>query len=287
MLSLCHIVTNISPMIRIRTNLYKITFLFLIALFSTNVSAQLTMGADGLALGQATTALEDNSWGIFSNPALINSDRKSVSFYSQRNYGFAELTDIAASGSTPTKFGTAAFGFHRYGGDLFNETKVRLGYSNSWQNLMFGAVVNYNHISQASPYGSGGAIGIDLGIAAKLSQGLILGARTSNINYPAYDFAAEDESLSRELAVGLSYKLEQNALFLFDVVKDVRFPISYRGGVEMKVIENLVGRIGVTTEPNTFSAGFGYGMDLWEVNIAFQRHQDIGFSPGIDLNFFF
>jgi len=249
--------------------------------------AQLTMGADGLALGQATTALESNNWAVFSNPALLNQEKKSISFYSQRNYGFAELTDIAASASVPTQYGTVGFGFHRYGGDLFSETKVRVGYSDSWQSLMFGAIINYNHISQAPAYGSGGVIGIDLGIAATLSEDLVLGARTSNINQPAYDFEAEDESLSRELAVGLSYRLEEQALFLFDVVKDVRFPVSYRGGVEMKVIENLVGRIGVTTEPNTYSFGFGYGSDIWEVNLAFQRHQDIGFSPGIDLNFFF
>lgn len=245
------------------------------------------MGADGLALGQATTALQNNNWALFSNPALVNVEKKSVSFYSQRNYGFSELTDVAAVGSVPTKYGIAAFGFHRYGGDLFNETKVRLGYSNSWNDLKVGVAINYNHISQATPYGSGGALGIDLGISAKISTGLWLAAKTTNINQPAYSFEANEESLSRELALGLSYHLDNTALFLFDVVKDVRFPVAYRGGVEMKVIDNLKGRVGVTTEPNTYSFGFGYGIDFWEVNIAFQRHETIGFSPGLDLNFFF
>jgi hypothetical protein len=245
------------------------------------------MGADGLAMGQATTALQNNTWAIFSNPATINSDKKSASFFSLRNYGFTELTDIAASGSVPTQYGTAAFGFHRYGGDLFNETRIRFGYANSWNDLKFGAVLNYNHISQASPYGSGGAIGLDLGIAARLTEGLWLGAKSTNINQPEYDFAANEESLSRELSLGLSYDLDQNALFLFDIVKDVRFPVAYRGGIEVKVIENLKGRVGVTTEPNTYSFGIGYGSSLWEANLVFQRHETLGFSPGIGLNFFF
>jgi len=245
------------------------------------------MGADGLALGQATTAYQNNSWAIFSNPATINEQDKSFSFFSVRNYGFQELTDIATAGSFPTPFGIAAFGFHRYGGDLFNETRVRLGYVNSWEGLRFGAVLNYNHISQASPYGSGGALGIDLGLSSKLTEGIWLGARASNINQPSYDFEAEEESLSRELALGLSYDLDENALFLFDVVKDVRFPVSYRGGIEVKVIEHLKGRVGVSTEPNTYSFGMGYGSELWQANIAFQRHETLGFSPGIDLNFYF
>lgn len=255
---------------------------------STNSAySQITMGADGLALGQATTALQNNSWALFSNVATLNDVDKSVSFYSIRNYGFSELTDIAATGSIPTRFGVAAFGFHRYGGDLFNETRIRIGYANTWNNLKYGGAINYNHIAQGAEYGSGGAIGLDLGIAAKITEGLWLGAKTTNLNQPEYDFAADEESLSRELSVGLSYDLDENALFLFDIVKDVRFPVAYRGGVEVKVIENLKGRVGVTTEPNTYSFGIGYGAKLWEANIAFQRHEAIGFSPGIDLNFFF
>ncbi|MEQ9278774.1 MAG: hypothetical protein RLN83_04710 [Balneola sp.] len=274
-------------MIRIRTYLYKITFV-LIFVSAPNIGvAQLTMGADGLALGQATTALQNNSWAIFSNPATINIEKKSVSFFSLRNYGFVELTDIAASGSLPTKYGSAAFGFHRYGGDLFSETRIRVGYANSWDNLKYGIALNYNHISQGSPYGSGGALGLDLGLTAKLTEGLWLGAKTTNLNQPGYDFAANEESLSRELSLGLSYELDKNALFLFDAVKDVRFPVAYRGGIEVKIIENLKGRVGVTTEPNTYSFGVGYESTLWEANLVFQRHETLGFSPGIGLNFFF
>ncbi|MEP1305313.1 MAG: hypothetical protein ABJK11_04575 [Balneola sp.] len=274
-------------MIRIRINLFKITFVLILMSMPTSSFAQITMGADGLGVGQATTALQDNNWAIFSNPATMNSKKTILSFYSLRNYGFKELTDIAALGSIPTSYGTAAFGFHRYGGDLFNETRVRVGYANSWNNLKFGAVLNYNHISQPSPYGSGFALGIDLGIAAELTDGLWLGAKTTNLNQPEYNFEAENESLSRELVLGLSYDLDQNALFLFDIVKDVQFPVAYRGGVEVNIIENLKGRVGISTEPNTYSFGLGYSAQLWEVNIAFQRHEAIGYSPGIDLNFFF
>lgn len=272
---------------RIRLCPYRISFIILLIGIQEACLAQLTMGADGLALGQATTALQNNNWAIFSNPATIDEESKSLSFFSVRNYGFQELTDIASAGSFPTRFGITTFGFHRYGGDLFNETSVRLGYSNSWEDFRFGAVLNYNHISQASPYGSGGALGIDLGVSSKLTEGLWLGARASNLNQPSYDFETEEESLSRELALGLSYDLDENALFLFDVVKDVRFPVSYRGGIEVKVIEKLKGRVGVSTEPNTYSFGIGYGLELWEANIAFQRHETLGFSPGIDLNFYF
>ncbi len=274
-------------MILNRIQISKITCLLLIifGLSSNILVAQVNMGANGMGLGQATTALKNNNWGIFSNPALLRNDKAIISFYSLRNYEVYELTDVAASASYPTKFGVAALGFHRYGDNLYNETRVRLGYANNWRNLYFGAILNYNSITFGGPYGSGSALGVDLGLAAELIDGLWLGARGTNINRPQYK--GIDEDLLREMAIGLSYQLADIALFTFDIVKDVRFEKSLRGGVEIKIIEDLKGRVGITTEPNSYSFGLGYDKPRWGVNLAVQRHYVLGLSPGFDLNLYF
>jgi hypothetical protein len=126
-------------------------------------------------------------------------------------------------------------------------------------------------------------LGIDVGLAAPIISGLWIGAKATNINQPEYG-SLNNEKLPRELSIGLSYKLSDRALFTTDIVKDVQFPISYRGGIEVSIIDNLVGRVGTTTEPLTFSGGFGYGMDFWAINIAVQRHENrvLGYSPAID-----
>lgn len=254
-------------------------------LIPASAFAQLTMGAKALGMGQATSALPGYEWAIFSNPALADNERIAIGFYGLRNYGFAELTDMSAFGSIPTDVGVASLGFHRYGDNLFTETRIRFGYKNKWRNLHFGAAANYNHISFGADYGAGGAIGIDAGIAAELTQALWFGAKTTNANQP--DYKGINEELPRELALGFSYNLDELALFAMDIVKDVRFPVSYRGGFQVKVIEELKGRIGVTTEPLTYAFGLGYGKELWEVNIAVQKHSLLGFSPGLDLLLFF
>lgn len=272
-------------MIRIRNQLYKITFLLCWAAGSGAVFAQINMGADALGMGQAVTAQTGSTWGIFSNPALMRSDKIAVGFYSLRNYGFSELTDVAAAASLPSKYGIAGIGFHRYGDNLFNETRIRLGYAYSWKGLSAGAAVNYNSIAFGGPYGSGSAVGIDIGLAAKITEGLWLGARGTNVNKPEYRKIHED--LPRELAIGLSYRFADTALISVDVVKDVRFEQALRGGVEVKIIEDLKGRVGITTQPNTYSLGLGYGKSSWGVNVAVQRHELLGISPGMDLNLFF
>lgn len=270
-------------MIRIRTILYKISFSFIFLCTSTMSYAQITMGARGVALGHATTALAENEWALFSNPALLPTKTSTIGFYGLRNYGFAELTDIASYSSIRTKFGITALGFHRYGDNLFNETRARIGYKNEWENLHVGLAITYNHIAFGGPYGSGGAVGFDIGLAAQVIPQLWIGAKSTNINKPVYHFSGNVEDIPRDISIGFSYMLEERALLLMDVVKDVRFPVSYRGGLEVFVIDNLKGRIGVTTEPLTYSFGMGYGKDFWEVNIAIQQHQLLGMSPGLDL----
>ncbi|HKK46602.1 MAG TPA: hypothetical protein VJ964_13840 [Balneolaceae bacterium] len=250
-----------------------------------NVRAQAVMGARELGMGQATTALPSTQWAVFSNPALMSEDQKSVAFYAARYFGLSEITDMAAALTYPTNLGVIAAGMHRYGYDLFNKSRLRLGYKNSFLGFHFGAVLNYSYIVQGGGYGSAGALGVDVGLAAPIVSGLWIGAHATNINQPKYG-SLNNEKLSRLLSVGLSYQLSNIALFSTDIVKDVDFPITYRAGVEVKVIGDLVGRAGITTEPQTFSAGFGYRNSFWGANVAVQRHQDsvLGYSPAIDFN---
>lgn len=272
-------------MIRIRHVLNKFSLGIILGLISMPAFAQLSMGARGLGMGQATTALPGYDWSLFSNPALSANEDIAIGFYGLRNYGFSELTDMSALASIPTKLGVTSVGFHRYGDNIFNETRLRVGYKNEWQMLHFGLAGNYNHISFGGDYGSGGAIGVDVGVAAEITNNLWIGAKTININRASYNGIGED--LPRETAIGFSYALNDLALFAFDVVKDVSFPVAYRGGVEVKVIENLKGRVGITTGPLTYSLGFGYGGMQWDINFAVQKHEVLGFSPGLDFMIYF
>ncbi|MFP8489060.1 hypothetical protein ACKGJO_08145 [Gracilimonas sp. Q87] len=268
-------------MIRIQDILYKITFGIILVLFSVPVHGQIIMGAKGLGMGQATMGVHDYQWAIFANPAMMSKRQTTVGFYGLRNYGFTELTDMAAAATVPTKFGVAGFGFHRYGDDLYNEMRVRVAYKNEWQLLHFAITGNYNHISFGGNYGSGGALGVDVGIAAELTEDLWIGARSTNVNKPKYPDI--NEELPRDIIIGFTYSFNEIALFAFDVAKDVRFPVSYRGGIEVHIFEGLLGRVGVTTEPLSYSGGFGYGQEMWGINFAVQKHELLGFSPGLDI----
>lgn len=264
------------------TRYILVSCLFVLTIAADTAKAQNILGARSVSLGKAATALPNSGWALFGNPAMMNERQRSVSFFGIRYYGFSELTDMAAVGNYPAKWGVLSVGAHRYGFDLFNENRIRLGYKNEFQSFHYGVVLNYNHIAQGGGYGSAGAIGLDVGIAASLFDGGWIAARATNVNQPAYGNI--DEPLPRELAIGFSYQLSDIALLTSDVVKDVRFPISYRGGIEVNIFKGFVGRAGITTEPVTFSGGFGYSSSIWKINVVAQNHIELGISPGLDLS---
>lgn len=268
----------------------KFLKLFLLGLIITcspgTLFAQVTLGARELSMGQATTALPESDWSVFANPAMLTRVRSSVSFFGVRYYGFDELTDMAASATLVTGLGTVGFGAHRFGDELYSESRLRVIYKNEYREFHFGLAAGYNHVSMGGDYGSVAAIGVDVGLAATIIDGLWFGAKATNINQPKYGAYNEiQEEPARELSIGLSYKLSDFALFSTDVLKDVRFPISYRAGVEVAIFGLLKGRAGVTTEPVTFAGGFGYETKVWGVNVAVQQHENpvLGLSPGFDL----
>ncbi len=257
-----------------------IVFLFLC---SREIQAQATIGARNAALGNATSALYDNNWGLFSNPATIHAKELQVGFYGLRNYGIHELTDISSLVTVPVSFGTTSLGLFRFGDDLYSETNLNVGFKASWDFIHAGIAVQYRHISFGQDYGSGGALSLNLGLLNQISDKIWLGAKVRNLTRASFDFEDSNEALPQDISIGVGYQLEDEALFLFDVYKDVRFPVNYRMGIEISVIENVIGRVGATYDPVIYTFGLGYEVENWLINLVVQQHQILGASPGAEI----
>ncbi|MFO7847149.1 MAG: hypothetical protein R6V27_11350 [Balneolaceae bacterium] len=260
-----------------------IFFLFVLVWGQSKESAfsQTTIGARAIGAGQTSVAVAENQWALFSNPGLIPTKQKHISFYGFRYTGITEITDFATQASLPVGNGGAAVGFHRYGFDLFSETHLRAGYKHRVDRFHAGVALNFSHIQQGGDYGSASAVGIHAGFAVRVIDQLWLGTRALNLNQPAYN--GSDELLPEELAIGLSFLPANGIMISADAVKDVRFPLSLRTGAEAELMNGFVARTGFTTHPKTYSGGFGYNSERWQLNVAVQQHIPLGLSPALDL----
>jgi hypothetical protein len=114
----------------------------------------------------------------------------------------------------------------------------------------------------------------------RLLRSLRLGAHATNLNGPSL---VDGEPLPRTLAVGLSYRALEQMRVLVDAFKDVRFPLSVRGGLEVRPVSLLALRAGITTAPVRFTGGAGVRLGRLQANIAMEQHQVLGWSPSASL----
>ncbi len=262
--------------------------LMLVAAVSAPVKGQWTMGARSIAMGQAHTALDDDTWAAFHNPAALPGEKPVLGFFSIRYYGLRELEDHAVTISVPgpgflrtdkSKMALAA-GIHTYGFDLYRETRARLGAAAGFDRFRIGLSASYVHI-RIEGYGSRGSPVFDAGIVAGLSDSFRVGYRISHL-LQTDSGKMETDLHPAEMAGGISWNGIGGLLITADLVKDSLHPLSLRTGAEVEMPGRLFLRAGWTSRPFTWSAGAGLHLSKIRGNLAVQKHDVLGLSPGID-----
>jgi hypothetical protein len=117
-------------------------------IYSQPATAQNSIGARSISMGQTGVALPGNSWSAFANVALMPEDKNEASFYGFRYVGISEITDMAFSVNYSTNWGVLGGGVHRYGFNLFNENRFLAAYKNSLGKFHYGGSVSYTHVNQ-------------------------------------------------------------------------------------------------------------------------------------------
>lgn len=236
------------------------------------------------ALGYASTAITTSA-GIHANPAASAlHQRRTVSFFVRETAGFSSFRYGSVYGAWPTGWGAVSGGASTFGGDAYREVQYSLGYAQGLhlgtsREMHLGLTVRYYH-TQIEGYGGAGALGIHLGALLPLLPSLDLGAHATNVNNPSL---VEGEALPQTLSVGIQYRITSRLSAVMDIFKDLSFPASVRGGLEVRPIPMLALRAGVTSVPTRFTGGVGLHLNHLRVHVAAEQHNELGWSPSASL----
>jgi hypothetical protein len=236
------------------------------------------------ALGNGTTA-SGSATGVHANPAArARATSPRAVFYARESFGLSALRYGATHVTVPFDWGAVSTGASTFGFEDYREVHLSAGYARSVQfgtsrSVHVGATARYHHTSIAG-YGSAGALGLNVGVGLRLLRSLRLGAHATNVNGASL---VANEPIPRTLAVGLSYRALDQMHVLVDVFKDVRFPTTVRGGLEVRPVEPLALRAGVTSVPVRFAGGVGVRLGPLRADVAVNQHQELGWSPSASL----
>jgi hypothetical protein len=229
-------------------------------------------------MGGAGSALSGNVWGALMNPASLagTAERMVAVSTAPSPFGLEELRRTACAYTEPFGRLTASVTGIRYGYELYRE--VTLGAACGYdcgEGVRVGATVTLNSVSIAG-YGRGSCAGLDAGVLWRIIPGLQLAASAANWNAPSP--GKSRENIPRTFQAGIAYAPPGGFLVACDVAEDTRFPAEVRLGAELTVAEFLSLRAGVSTDPSGCSAGIGVHILPLDIEYAFSRHQELGFT---------
>jgi hypothetical protein len=268
----------------------KRLFLILLILSGGSVSAQFVntdVGARQTALSGAFTSLSDNSLAMFYNPAGLGQmkDREFSSFFSPAPLGMTDMSTAALTYAEPTKFGTFGAAFKTYGFDLYRENNFIVSYGNNHKNRIFYGINLNLYNLKIQNYGTATSFGVDIGAMAYLAKFLQWGFFGKNIT--GSNIGDAKEPIAQVYRTGITYQPLDYLRIIAEIEKDIKFPVSVRGGVEYSVIDYLDLRAGVGSQPSDFSAGIGINYNIFTFDYALYHHEDLGYTHmgSVSVNF--
>ncbi|WP_140465092.1 hypothetical protein [Hymenobacter nivis] len=270
-------------------------------------------GARAAALGNASVALDGDAWAVANNPAGLGSlARPTVGFYAQNRYFSAALNVVAAvvalplgsprgpetvaeePGAAPVaapagapaagwaRRGVVAFEAQRFGGQLYNETRVGLGYGYRLGQISVGGRLEMLQIS-IEGLGSRRVALASLGGQIEVLPGkLTLGVHGYNLGQ-ARLASYQDERVPTVLRAGLAYRPTAQVLLALETEKDVERPANFKAGVEYRPVGALAARVGVASLNEEVSAGIGVRLRDFGLDYAAAFQSVLGFSQHLSV----
>jgi hypothetical protein len=259
----------------------QLIFIFGLGLPSTLLAGNYNypVGARSASLAYASVSLTD-LWSSFNNQAGLAWLRApSIGFHYENRFLVKEYALHAGVFAMPLKPGTGALSYRYFGYSKYHESKIGLAFARKFsKSFSAGVQLNYHQTYLAEGYGIYNALSVEVGLIFKPVENLSIGVHAFNPNR-AHSNVTSNEYIPTVFRLGAGYNLLGKAALFFETEKDLDLKPVYKGGIEVKAIENLDLRIGLSTGYMEYTFGVGYHGQLFEFDLAFSHHNILGYTP--------
>jgi hypothetical protein len=245
------------------------------------------MGARFAGMGYSGLTLAD-LWGVRLNPAgIAGLEQVTAGVFHQRHFLSEELSNQGLAVAIPVGNGSFAVAADRYGYSLYNETHASLAYG-----MRFGdglrAAVQLDHLGVrlGENYGSASTVVAQLGMQAKLTEAIWMGAHLYNPGRAKLG-GPYDERIPTLLRAGITYHFSEKLLTNVEVEKDIDRRERYRIGFEYQPNRSLILRTGISTAPVQAHFGVGLRLERLDIDLAMAVRSQLGPTPMLGINYRF
>ena len=238
-------------------------------------------GARSQGMGNTKVFLPD-SWTYFNNiGALDRIEKSQISAGFDSRFGIPDLSSVDLSLGWKSNLGTFGLGVSRFGGKLFSQQLIGLGFSNTLGIVSLGAKVDW-YQTQIEGFGTGNALLFSFGGVAELGPKFFLGANFSNLNRAKVS-QNSDQRLPTLMQMGITYLAGEAVRITAEIEKDIELSPIFRAGIEYQFKEWLFLRTGMSSHPARLSFGLGLRKDRFGFDYAYGQNTALGRSHHLSL----
>ncbi|WKZ66877.1 MAG: hypothetical protein QY325_02885 [Flavobacteriales bacterium] len=253
----------------------------------------LPVGARFAGMGGSGLTLAD-LWSVRLNPSgLAGMEAATAGIFYQPHFLSEELSNQGIAAALPVGRGAFGIAADRFGYDLYTENRASLAYAMRFGDGFRAAVqLNYLDVRLGGNYGSTGAFTAELGMQARLTEELWIGAHLYNPTRTGLGARTEsmvplDERVPTILRAGFGWMPNKRLTLTAEAEKDIDRPERFRFGLEYAPTKAFFLRTGVSTGPVNGHFGFGLRLKQLEIDMSFVARAQLGPTPMVNLNYRF
>ncbi len=226
-------------------------------------------GAASSGLGKIHFTLPNQTW--LPGNSFLSSEQNGVAFSLRRKFGLAEL-DEGSLGITYKKFGlNFALGGRFFGDEVYRETEILFGASYTiLENFKISSTFRTLSL-KIENYGSSTSFALDFEALVSFGD-FIFTNSFSNFTFSE----VRDEAIPQVLVSSLFWKVSDRIQTVFEIEKDVDFPLSLHFGTQVSVVKGFYLRLGTQTEPEFYTGGFGVNFRRYSLDYSYSEHRELG-----------
>lgn len=226
-------------------------------------------------------------FSMLVNPAaLARVKGTSAGVYAERRFSLSAFSQYTAAVALPTSSGNFGIQADYFGYSNYNETQLGLAYGRSLgKKLDVGVKFNYYNL-RIPGYIASSTFHFEAGAVMHLTDQLHAGFSVFNPVGGVLN-KQTDEKIASVYRGGLGYEVSDKFFITADVVKEENKEVGVLAAFEYAFIQQLKLRAGVNTVNNQPFMGVGLYLGPIRVDVAGSWHQQLGFTPAVQLLFDF
>jgi hypothetical protein len=254
-------------------------FIFLISNCAYAAGDHMIIGGKAAALGY-TSVTQSDEWSVFNNQAgLAWCKRFSAGIYFENRYLLKDLSLKALAITLPAGRGAFGVSFRHFGFSMYSEMNTGIAYGmRLTKSFSAGVQVDYLRLHVADGFKDNSVFSCEIGLQFRAGEHLWLGLHVAN-PVPVKLSSLTQERLPTLLRFGLSWRIMEGLHSDIEVEKDLVHKPVLKAGIEYRPAKSFYIRMGILSNPATFTFGFGLEFGNLQFDLASSYHFILGYSP--------